>query len=40
MMPCSIAPGFTIACQWGVYSPTANAFGWIVSNDIDLTWSH
>ena len=39
-MPCSIPAGLTIACQWGIYAPTANAFGWIVSNDIDIQWHH
>ena len=39
-MPCSIPAGLTIACQWGIYSPTSNAFGWIVSNDLDITWNH
>ena len=39
-IPCSIPNGFVLGCQWGIYSPTANAFGWIVSNDIDIRWLH
>tara|TARA_R110002094_G_scaffold50240_6_gene62034 strand:+ start:850 stop:3078 length:2229 start_codon:yes stop_codon:yes gene_type:complete len=39
-MPCSIPNGATLAFQWAIYSPAANAFGWIVSNDIDVTWQH
>jgi hypothetical protein len=39
-MPCSIPTGLTIALQWRIYSPAANAFGWIVSNDLDINWHH
>lgn len=39
-MPCSIPSGFTLAFQWGIYTPGHNAFGWIVSNDMDINWSH
>jgi hypothetical protein len=39
-MPCSIPHGLTLACQWGIYSPTANAFGWVLSNDVDISWYH
>ena len=39
-IPCSIPSGAVLAFQWGVYSPNANAFGWIVSDDLDISWSH
>lgn len=39
-MPTSIPNGVTLAFQWAVWTPGHNAFGWIVSNDIDINWSH
>jgi len=39
-IPCAIPSGVTLACQWAIYSPAANAFGWIVSNDMDINWQH
>ena len=39
-MPCSIPSGVTLAFQWAVYTPGHNAFGWITSDDIDISWSH
>lgn len=39
-IPCSIPNGAALAFQWAILAPTANAFGWIVSNDLDLSWSH
>jgi hypothetical protein len=36
-MPCSL-PLSPIAMQWGVLTPGWNAFGWITSNDIDVSW--
>lgn len=38
-IPCSVPPGVSLAFQWGVYTPGHNAFGWIVSSDIDVFWS-
>ncbi len=38
-LPCNMPPGVTLAFQWGVYTPGHNAFGWIVSNDMDVSWS-
>ena len=37
-IPCALPPNFLLGLQWGVYSPTANAFGWIVSNNLDISW--
>lgn len=39
-MPCSIPSGSALAFQWAIYTPGHNAFGWIVSNDMDVSWSH
>ena len=40
-VPCvSWLHGFFVACQWGIPTPGFNAFGWITSNDVDLSWSH
>lgn len=39
-LPCGIPGGTTLAFQWGIYTPGHNAFGWIVSNDIDVNWNH
>ncbi len=39
-LPCSIPSGTTLAFQWAIYSPQANAFGWIVSDDLDISWNH
>jgi hypothetical protein len=39
-IPCGIPNGAALAFQWGVYTPGHNAFGWIVSNDLDISWSH
>ncbi|MEZ6036424.1 MAG: hypothetical protein R3F29_03010 [Planctomycetota bacterium] len=39
-LPCSIPQGATLAFQWAIYTPGHNAFGWIVSNDQDIFWSH
>ena len=37
-MPTQIPSGTSLAFQWAIYSPTANAFGWIVSDDLDVYW--
>ncbi|MCB9878124.1 MAG: hypothetical protein H6835_11030 [Planctomycetes bacterium] len=39
-LPCSIPHSATLAFQWAIYTPGHNAFGWIVSNDQDIPWSH
>jgi hypothetical protein len=39
-IPCSIPDNTVLAFQWGIYTPGHNAFGWIVSNDIDIRWDH
>jgi hypothetical protein len=39
-IPCSVPSGTALAFQWAVYAPTANAFGCITSNDIDMFWTH
>lgn len=39
-IPCSIPSGAGLAFQWAIYTPGHNAFGWIVSNDMDIFWSH
>lgn len=37
-IPTTAGPGIVLACQWGVYTPGWNAFGWIASHDLDLSW--
>ena len=37
-LPSQIPSGTQLAFQWAIYSPTANALGWIVSNDVDVSW--
>ncbi|MFK7740228.1 MAG: hypothetical protein AB8H80_07880 [Planctomycetota bacterium] len=37
-IPLGALPGAMLACQWGVFTPGWNAFGWITSADIDLRW--
>jgi len=37
-IPTQIPTGTNLAFQWIIYSPTANAFGWIVSDDLDISW--
>lgn len=39
-LPCSIPDGAALAFQWAIYRPGNNAFGWIVSDDMDVYWSH
>jgi hypothetical protein len=39
-IPCSVPCGVTLAFQWGVFTPGWNNFGWIVSDDLDISWSH
>jgi hypothetical protein len=39
-IPCSVPSGVTLAFQWGVFTPGWNNFGWIVSDDLDISWSH
>ena len=39
-LPCSIPHSAGLAFQWGIFTPGHNAFGWIVSNDMDINWSH
>lgn len=39
-IPCSIPHDIALAFQWGIYTPGWNSFGWITSNDTDISWSH
>lgn len=37
-IPCSMPVSAPVAMQWGIHTPGWNAFGWIMSNDLDVTW--
>lgn len=39
-IPCGVPSGASLAFQWAVATPGHNAFGWIVSDDRDVYWSH
>ena len=39
-LPCSIPSGAILAFQWVIHTPGHNAFGFISSNDMDVSWSH
>jgi len=38
-IPPIVPSGSILAFQWAVYTPGWNTFGWITSQDIDLSWS-
>lgn len=39
-IPCGIPSPSSLAFQWGIFVPGFNPFGWVVSNDDDVLWSH
>jgi hypothetical protein len=39
-IPISLPGSAQLAFQWAVWTPGWNAFGWIVSDDLDISWSH
>ena len=39
-VPCGVPNGSALAMQWLVWTPGHNAFGWIVSDDLDVFWDH
>ncbi len=39
-IPCSVPNATALAFQWAIYTPGTNAFGWVVSDDVDIIWSH
>ena len=38
-IPCAVYGSPGLACQWAIYTPGHNAFGWITSDDVDLLWT-
>lgn len=37
-IPVGAPAGFLLGFQWGVFTPGHNAFGWISSNGLDISW--
>lgn len=37
-IPVGAPPGALLGFQWGVYTPGYNAFGWIASGALDISW--
>ena len=37
-IPAGAPPGALLGFQWGVFTPGYNAFGWIASDDLDISW--